>query len=240
MKRLALYFLITALPAIAMAQSSFYFDYKSFFGKEDRIGLFSDEAKARFSNNVLKSISANTLLMDCGSKGKPATGFLLQSKDGPQIVTAAHNVQLATSSQPCRARRYNEYAVKVSDFKISADYQDSATLTDVGFDVAKAHSTTLLGGFKVCETIDMTAAFIVPQSYDGKGYLALPPLCRATKISGNVITTNCRGHYKASGAPLLLIKNENVCVAGVFNAHSGRLMNYESYAANIISRNPVN
>ncbi len=233
MKRLALYFLITALPAIATAQGSFYYNYKSFFGKEDRIGLFSDEAKARFSYDVLNSIAANTLLMNCGSKGKPATGFLLQSKDGPQIVTAAHNVQLATSSKPCRARRYNEYAIQVSDFKISADYQDSATLTDVGFDVAKAHSTTLLGGFEPCKTVDITAAFIVPQSYDGKGYLALPPLCRVTEIAGNVITTNCKGHYKASGAPLLLIKNEKVCVAGVFNAHSGSLMHYESYAAKL-------
>ena len=74
----------------AGAQSSYYHDYKSFFGKEDRVGLFSDTAKTRYSEAIRQSITSNTLLVDCGSKDKPATGFVANFKDGPQIVTAAH------------------------------------------------------------------------------------------------------------------------------------------------------
>lgn len=233
MKRVALCLILACVPLIANAQSSFYHDYKSFFGKEDRVGLFSEDAKARFSSDILKTIAANTLLVDCGTQGKPATGFLLKTKDGTDIVTAAHNAQLATEAKPCLARRFNEYAVQVSDFETNSDYKDNATLTDVGFDVAKAKSLTLTGGFDVCKNIALTSTLIVPQSYDGKGYLALPPTCRATKISETVITTTCKGHYKASGAPLLNIQEDKVCVAGVFNAHSGSLMNYESYAAKL-------
>lgn len=232
MKRAALCLIALALPALASAQSSFYHDYKSFFGKEDRIGLFSEKAKARFSPKVLEIIAANTLLVDCGSKGKPATGFLLKADGQSVIVTAAHNVQLATNT-PCKAKLYNQDAVAVPNFQINPNYQDNATLQDVGSDVAIVKSTSFSGGFKTCQSLDLKAPLLVPQSYDGTGYLALPPICRATKISETIITTTCRGHYKASGAPLLSIKGDKVCAAGVFNAHSGSLMNYESYAANM-------
>lgn len=237
MTRALLCLMLVSLSGVSFAQNSFYHDYKSFFGKDDRIGLFSKKAKARFSPEVLEKITANTLLVNCGSQGKPATGFLLKAKDGTHILTAAHNVQLATTHKPCNASRYNEYAVQVTDFVTNANYQDNATLSDVGFDTARAKSLTLSGGFKICESIDLTSTLVVPQSYDGTGYLALPPICRATKVSETVITTNCRGHYKASGAPLLSIKDNKVCVAGLFNAHSGSLMNYESYAANMAQGN---
>ena len=237
MIRAALCLVLASLPFIASAQSSYYHDYKSFFGKEDRVGLFSEQAKARFSPAVLKSIAANTLLVDCGSHGKPSTGFLLKSKDGTHIITAAHNVQLATTAKPCRINHINETAAQVHNFKPHSNYKNTATLTDAGFDVATAESATFSGGLDICESIDLTSAFIVPQSYDGTGYLALPPTCRITKVSGAIITTTCRGHYKASGAPLLSIKEDKICVAGVFNAHSGSLMKYESYAANMVSGN---
>ena len=236
MKRVVFCLMLTALPLVASAQSSYYHNYKSFFGKEDRVGLFSQKAKERFPSDVLDIIAANTLLVDCGSKGKPATGFLVKSHFDSEIYTAAHNVR-STLTKPCTVNRNNEEAIQVSNFLTKAGYQDSATLTDVGFDVAKAESQTLSDGFEICETIDLNDTLLVPQSYDGKGYLAIPPICRATKISETVITTTCRGHYKASGAPLLSIKNDKVCVAGVFNAHSGSLMNYESYAANMVLEN---
>jgi len=91
------------------------------------------------------------------------------------------------------------------------------------------------GGFNICKSLDINSKLIVPQSYDGTGYLTLSPPCKATQISKHVISTTCRGHYKASGAPLLVVKGQKVCVAGVFNAHSGSLMNYESYAARLFS-----
>lgn len=236
MKRAVLCLILASLSFSVSAQTSFYHDYKSFFGKEDRVGLFSEDAKARFSPKVLKTIAANTLLVDCGTKDKPATGFLGKTHDGTHIVTAAHNAQMAAQAKPCQAKRFNETAIEVSDIEINSSFQDNATLTDVGFDIAKSKATALFGGFETCKNIDITSTFIVPQSYDGTGYLALPPTCRVTNITKTVITTTCKGHYKASGAPLLSVQENNVCVAGVFNAHSGSLMKYESYAANITSQ----
>ena len=75
MKRLTIILMVFTTCSFAWAQS-YYHDYKSFFSKEDRVGLFSDKAKARYSESIRQSIADNTLLIDCGSKGKPATGFI--------------------------------------------------------------------------------------------------------------------------------------------------------------------
>ena len=234
MIRLTIVLMVLTTCSFAWAQS-YYHDYKSFFGKEDRVGLFSDKAKARYSESIRQIIADNTLLIDCGSKGKPATGFIANFKEGHRVVTAAHNVQMASdNSRPCYVKRLGQSDIVIDDFKKSKHFKNSATLLDTGFDVAISDTTLTSSGFKLCENLELTSDLIVPQSYDGTGYLALPPPCRATKITNHVITTTCRGHYKASGAPLLAIKDDTICIAGVFNAHSGKLMNYESYAARLI------
>jgi len=122
----------------------------------------------------------------------------------------------------------------IDDFKPSQNFKNSATLLDTGFDIAFSKTKTPSNGFDICKSIDLNSDLVVPQSYDGKGYLTLSPSCRAIKITKHMITTTCRGHYKASGAPLLSVNDDTVCVAGVFNANSGSLMNYESYAARLI------
>lgn len=227
---------VLVLSGSAWAQSSFYHDYKSFFGKEDRVGLFSEKAKAQFSETVRKSIAVNTLLVDCGSQGRPATGFIANTEDGPRIFTAAHNVEMAEeNSRPCYIRRLEEADLVIDNFKPSQNFRNSATLLDAGFDLATSDTKLSSGGFEMCQSLDMNSKLLVPQSFDGTGYLTLAPQCRATKITNHIITTTCRGHYKASGAPLLVTQDDKVCVAGVFNAHSGSLMNYESYAARLNS-----
>ena len=215
-------------------RSSYYHDYKSFFGKEDRLALFSDEAKILYTDNIRQDIIANTLLVDCGSKDRPATGFVANFKDGQRLVTAAHNVQMAAdNSRPCIIKQQDKPDALIDDFKPSQNFKNSATLLDTGFDIAFSKTKTPSNGFDICKSFDLNSNLVAPQSYDGKGYLALSPSCRATKITKHMIMTTCRGHYKASGAPLLAIQADTICVAGVFNAHSGSLMNYESYAARI-------
>ena len=238
MKFLVIWIIALVTSSHAWAQSSYFHDYKSFFGKEDRIGLFSEKAKSRYSEAIRQIITENTLLVDCGTKGNPASGFIVNIDKGQRIITAAHNVQLAKeNSRPCKTKQINKDEEIVDDFIPSHQYENSATLIDTGFDIATSQKAFEASGYKLCKAIDLASELTVPQSYDGTGYIVLPPPCRATKISKNIITTNCRGHYKASGAPLLAIKNEKVCVAGVFNAHSGGLMNFESYAANMMLGN---
>lgn len=234
MKYLSIILIAVMACGTAWSQASYYPNYKSFFGKEDRIGLFSQDAKTKYSNVIRKTITANTLLIDCGSKGKPATGFILNSKEGQRLMTAAHNVQMAfENSRPCYVKRLDKPDVVIDDFQPLQNFKNSATLFDAGFDVATSDTQLASDGFNVCKSLDIKSELLVPQSYDGTGYLALSPACKSTKISSHVITTTCRGHYKASGAPLLVVKDEKVCVAGVFNAHSGSLMKYESYAARL-------
>ena len=234
MKRLSVIFIALLGCSSAWAQSSYYHDYKNFFGKEDRIGLFSDAAKTLYSKDIRQKIIANTLLVDCGSKEKPATGFIANFKKGQRIVTAAHNVQMATdNSRPCIIKKQDKPDTLIDDFKPSENFKNSATLLDTGFDIAVSKTKLPSNGFNICKSFNLNSDLVVAQSYDGKGYLTLSPSCRATKITKHMITTTCRGHYKASGAPLLVIKSDSVCVAGVFNAHSGSLMKFESYAAQI-------
>jgi len=236
MKRLAIILMALMGCSAAWAQTSYYHDYKSFFGKEDRASLFSEGTKAQYSHAIRQTIAANTLLVDCGSKGKPATGFIANFKKGQHVVTAAHNVQMASdNARPCYVKRLNKPDIVIDDFKPSKNFKNSATLLDTGFDVAISETRLNSGGFNICKSLDVNSKLIVPQSYDGSGYLTLSPTCKVTKIIKHVITTTCRGHYKASGAPLLVMKDDSVCVAGVFNAHSGSLMNYESYAARLFS-----
>ena len=232
MKRLSVIFIALLGCSSAWAQSSYYHDYKSFFGKEDRLALFSDKAKILYSDNIRRDIIANTLLVDCGSKEKPATGFIANFEDGQRIVTAAHNVQMAAdNSRPCIIKRQDKPDALIHDFKPSQDFKNSATLLDTGFDIAVSNTKLPSNGFNICKSFNLNSDLVVAQSYDGKGYLTLSPSCHATKITKHMITTTCRGHYKASGAPLLAIQDDTICVAGVFNAHSGSLMEYEGYAA---------
>lgn len=238
MKPLVIWIIALMAGSHAWAQSSYFHDYKSFFGEEDRIGLFSEKAKNRFSEDIRQTIIENTLLVDCGSKDKPASGFILNTDIGQRVITAAHNVNLAKeTSRPCKTQLIGKDEVVVDDFKPSHRFENSSTLLDAGFDVATSERKLEAPGYNLCKALDLASELTVPQSYDGTGYLVLSPPCRAKKISKHIITTNCRGHYKASGAPLLAIKDEEVCVAGVFNAHSGGLMNYESYAANMVLGN---
>ena len=238
MKRLIVCIIALTAGSSAWAQSSYFHDYKSFFGKEDRIGLFSEDAKNRYSDAIRQTITENTLLVNCGSKDKPASGFVVNTDEGQRIVTAAHNVHMAKeNSRPCRTKKIGKDEVIIDDFKPSRHFKNSSTLLDAGFDVATSEYKFDAPGYNLCKAIDLVSELTVPQSYDGTGYLVLSPPCRATKISKHIITTDCRGHYKASGAPLLAIKDKKVCIAGVFNAHSGRLMNYESYAANMVLGN---
>ena len=60
--------LILASPA---ASQSYSHNYESFFGKEDRIGLYSKAATERFTPAILKTLRNNTLLMDCGASVMP-------------------------------------------------------------------------------------------------------------------------------------------------------------------------
>jgi len=217
---------ITALICAATANAQSYsHNYESFFGKDDRIGLYSDAAEERFAPQVLESIRKNTLLMDCGSQGKPSTAFIADNK----IVSAAHNLTLAQTKQlDCKIGK-----VALPDGQTSSDFKDNGTISDAAHDIATWPNITVHQGFKICKTIETDSQYALVQSLDGTGRLGISPFCKVTSVDGDLISTNCRGHYKASGAPLLAISENNVCAAGVFNAHSGKLFGYESYAAKL-------
>jgi len=227
--RLTLVALALSLSGLAAAQS-YSHNYERFFGKDDRIGLYSNEASERFSLSLLKTIRDNTLLMDCGSKGKPSTAFVAKTKADTRIISAAHNLTMArVNDEDCKLR-----AIALPKGVASSDFKDDGTKIDAGNDVAYWPNITQSKGFDVCDTIATSAKYILIQSLDGTGRLGISPMCKVKSIEGKLITTTCRGHYKASGAPLLAIHANKVCVAGVFNAHSGKLFGYESYAAKII------
>jgi len=226
MKRAALCLMLASTSGVAAAQS-YSHNYKSFFGKEDRIGLYSDAASSRFSETVLKTIRANTILMDCGSNGKPSTAFIAKTENGPRIFSAAHNLTMTENSgADCTSGK-----AILPKGKASSTFEDSGTLEDAAHDIAHWPNITANEGFKICKSLDLTSKFVLVQSIDGNGQLGISPICKIKSVKGKLITTTCRGHYKASGAPLLSITKDNVCVAGAFNAHSGRQFEYESYAA---------
>ena len=229
MKRAILCLILASASGVAAAQSSFQHDYKSFFGKEDRIGLYSDAASSRFSEAVLQTIRSNTILMDCGSSGKPSTAFIAKTQNGPHIFSAAHNLTMAENSgADCTSGN-----AILPKGMASPAFEDSGTLEDAAHDIAHWPNITANEGFKICKALELTSKFVLVQSMDGNGQLGISPVCKVKSVKGKLITTTCRGHYKASGAPLLSIAKDNVCVAGVFNAHSGRQFEYESYAASL-------
>lgn len=223
---LSLLLLMSSGEAYAQSYSH---NYERFFGTDDRVGLYSEAAQTRFSGPVLKTIRDNTLLIECGSSGKPSTAFVAKSSKGSRIVSAAHNLTLAqTKNQDCKIGK--EF---LTDGEITKGFKDSGTLEDAAYDVAQWPDITSRVGFEICESLDTSAKYFLIQSMDGNGALGLSPFCKVKSVRGNLITTNCRGHYKASGAPLLAISKNKICVAGVFNAHSGRRFKYESYAARL-------
>jgi len=213
-------------PALSQSYSH---DYESFFGKDDRIGLYSQAAKERYTPDVLKTIQDNTLLMDCGSSGKPSTAFIVKNKYGSRIISAAHNLTMAENKkQDCKLGK-----TILPKGQASAAFKDNGTLSDAAFDIADWPNITTHKGFDICESASPSSTYILAQSLDGTGRLGISPTCKVTSIKNNLITTTCRGHYKASGAPLLAVTDKCICVAGVFNAHSGTLFEYESYAARL-------
>jgi hypothetical protein len=217
------------LSSTSAASQSYSHNYESFFGKDDRVGLYSQSAKDHFSTSVLQTIQNNTLLIDCGSSGKPSTAFVAKTKNGPHIISAAHNMTMAKAKrQNCQIGE-----ITLSNGRISSNFKDSGMHDDAGYDIAYWPNVTPQSGFDVCGNTSQSSKYYLAQSLDGTGRLGLSPQCRINSIEGNLITTNCRGHYKASGAPLLSVTKQSVCVAGVFNAHSGRLYKYESYAARL-------
>ncbi|WP_026940577.1 hypothetical protein [Hellea balneolensis] len=208
---------------------SYAHNYESFFGKEDRIGLYSQEAIERFTSTVLKTIQDNTLLIDCGTNGKPSTAFVAKTKEGSRIISAAHNLTMAQrKNQHCKVGK-----ILLEDGETAKNFKDSGTIEDVAYDVAQWPNLTPHTGFDICENLKTSTKYVLVQSIDGNGTLGLSPFCKVRSIKNNLITTNCRGHYKSSGAPLLAIRNDEVCVAGIFNAHSGRRFEFESYAARL-------
>ena len=218
--------LILASPA---ASQSYSHNYESFFGKEDRIGLYSQAAAERFTPAILKTLQNNTLLMDCGVSGKPSTAFVIKTKQGSRIISAAHNLTMA---------RLNKRECKLSetvlpDGHASKHFKDNGTLSDAAFDIAQWPNITPHLGFDICQAVNTKSDYILVQSLDGTGRLGVSPTCKITSVEDELITTTCRGHYKASGAPLLAVKGDSICALGVFNAHSGRLFNYQSYAARL-------
>lgn len=220
--------IVITLSGVSLAQSHSH-DYESFFGKDDRIGLYTEEASARLSEIALKTIRANTILMDCSSSGRPSTAFIAQTKTGSHIFSAAHNLKMAENNKrDCKVGN-----VAIANGKASGAFKDSGMQDDAAFDIASWPNITKHQGFKICEAVNLSSKFILVQSLDGDGTLGLSPFCKVKSVKGQLITTTCRGHYKASGAPLLEVSEDNICVAGVFNAHSGKLFNYESYAARL-------
>lgn len=219
---------VLSLSGLAAAQS-YSHNYERFFGKDDRIGLYSDEATERFSPAILKTIQDNALLMDCGSSGKPSTAFIVKTKDGTRIISAAHNLTMAEAqSEACKLGKTD-----LPKGQASSDFKDDGTQGDAAHDIAYWPNVTEHEGFGICESVKTSSKFVLIQSLDGTGKLGISPECKVKSVKGNLITTSCRGHYKASGAPLLAISEKDICVAGVFNAHSGKLFEYESYAARL-------
>ncbi len=227
--RTALFFIACLLSTDQSLAQNYSHSYEHFFGKEDRIGLYSEAARAKFSLSTLHEIQKNTLLIECGSSGKPATAFIAKTQNGPRIISAAHNLMMAKhKGSDCKLGK-----TSLPQGRTSKYFKDDSTLDDAAHDIAKWPNVTNHQGFEICESINTSSNFILAQSLDGSGRLGLSPQCRVSSIDGNLITTTCRGHYKASGAPLLAISHTTVCVAGVFNAHSGKRMGYESYAARL-------
>lgn len=228
MKRFLASCIILILGSVATAQS-YSHNYESFFGNDDRIDLYSEEARLRISEIGLKSIRDNTILMDCGTSGKPSTAFVAKTYNGPRIFSAAHNLTMAENNNlNCTSGN-----VTLRKGTASSAFIDSGTLKDAAHDIAQWPNITASLGFKICETLDLSSRYILVQSLDGNGQLGLSPFCKIKSVKNQLITTTCRGHYKASGSPLLSVKGDNICVAGVFNAHSGKRFNYESYAARL-------
>jgi len=221
--------LVFVLVTGAATAQSYSHNYERFFGKDDRIGLYSKDAAKRYSTDILKTIQKNTLLMDCGSSGKPSTAFVAKTKQGPRIVSAAHNLTMADAkNQDCKIGK-----VALKGGKASRHFKDSGTKEDAANDIAQWPNSTPRVGFDICETVETSSKYVLAQSLDGDGRLGLSPTCKVKSVEGSLITTTCRGHYKASGAPLLSVSENKVCVAGVFNAHSGKRFEYESYAARL-------
>jgi len=225
MKLIAASSITTLVCASTANAQSYSHNYESFFGKDDRIELYSEAANERFEPHILETIRKNTLLMDCGSQGKPSTAFIVEN----QIVSAAHNLTLAqVNKRDCKIGR-----AKLPQGQASIDFKDNGTINDAAYDIATWPNITAHQGFKICETIETDSQYALVQSLDGTGRLGISPFCKITSVADNLISTTCKGHYKASGAPLLAVSENDVCVAGVFNAHSGKLFGYESYAAKL-------
>lgn len=218
--------LLFAIPA---GSQSYSHNYESFFGKDDRIELYSDSAKERFTETAFKTIQNNTLLLDCGTQGKPSTAFVVKTKNGPRIFSAAHNLRMAKdNNRDCKLGN-----AALPNGKASSEYNNTGMLDDAAYDIAQWPNTTSQKGFKICDRIDTSLKYFLAQSLDGTGHLGLSPYCKVRSVENKLIKTTCRGHYKASGAPLLTVIDKKVCVAGVFNSHSGKMFNYESYAARL-------
>lgn len=215
------------LPAAAQNLTK---TYTEFFGKDDRMGLYSEVAEKKLGSSVLKTIRENVLLIDCGKNGKPSTAFIAKQGENSRIYSAAHNdIMASESKQSCKIE---DVALPRGD--ISHQFQNNGMRDDAAYDVVSWANIKSHKGFEICPNIYLSAKYIVPQSLDGSGLVGLSPICKIKSVEGELITTTCRGHYKASGAPLLSVSKGKVCVAGVFNAHSGKLLNYESYAAHIV------
>ena len=230
--RLVFFSFIVAFLCQTSAAQNYSHNYERFFGTDDRIGLYSELAEQRFSAKVLKTIRRNTLLMDCGTSGKPSTAFVAKAKNSTHIISAAHNLTMAqTKGQDCKIG-----LTILPNGQTSKAFKDSGTKDDVANDVAIWENTTQQTGFKICQDIDTSADYILIQSLDGTGRLGVSPWCKIKSVDGNLITSTCRGHYKASGSPLLAVSENDVCAVGVFNAHSGKLFGYESYAANLTEK----
>ena len=226
--RLAFAVFFLSLSGLAAAQS-YSHNYERFFGKDDLIGLYSTEASERFSPSILKVIQDNTLLMDCGTSGKPSTAFAANTIDGTRIISAAHNLTMA------EAKNYDCMLGKTALPKgqAASGFKDDGTQSDAAHDIAYWPNVTEQKGFGVCKSVSTSAKYVLVQSLDGTGKLGISPECKVKSVENNLITTTCRGHYKASGAPLLAVSENKICVAGVFNAHSGTRFEYESYAARL-------
>lgn len=225
MKRLVIILTVWLIVAGAAHAQSYSYNYERFFGKDDRIGLYTDKAEALFTAKVLQVIRNNTLLIDCGSQGKPSTAFIAKNV----IYSAAHNLTLAQAKKlPCKIG-----TVELPNGKPSVNFKDNGMKADAAYDIASWPNITAHKGFKICKTLELDANYVLVQSLDGKGRLGVSPVCRVKSLENRLITTTCRGHYKASGGPLLKLSKTDVCVAGVFNAHSGKLFGYESYSAKL-------
>ncbi|MEP3891800.1 MAG: hypothetical protein ABJN69_15200 [Hellea sp.] len=227
--RVCLLALVSPLVFGSTAAQSPAHNYESFFGFDDRIDLYSEAADKRFSKAILKTIRDNTLLMDCGSSGKPSTGFIVKTSLGTQIISAGHNLTMAEAGK----RSCKLAGASLTKGKASPLFKDSGTKEDAGYDIASWPNITKRGGLDICKSISTSSKFVLVQSWDGNGKLGISADCKVKALNGRLITTSCKGHYKASGGPLLAVSENSVCAAGVFNAHSGKQFNYESYAARL-------